>query len=97
MSTPLKFCSSNNSLTFCFTDKPAWQYLECSDSGCIYDYSAVKKAYGNAVAKYMAVLHKHGTKGHGLVMRLSRLGWWLELMTLQVFPNLNDSVILHVW
>lgn len=41
-------------------------------------------------------LCRHGTEGHGLVMRLSRSGWWLDVMTLKVFSNLHDPVIINV-
>lgn len=36
----------------------------------------------------------HDTKSHGLVMGLSSSGWRLALMILQVFFNLNYSMIL---
>ena len=35
-----------------------------------------------------------GTKGRDSVMRLSRWGWWLDLMILKVFSNLDNSMIL---
>ena len=38
---------------------------------------------------------KHSTSGQGLG-GLGVLGWWLVSMILEVFSNLNDSVILHV-
>ena len=34
-----------------------------------------------------------GTSGHGLADMVV-LGWWLDLMILEVFSNLNDSIIL---
>lgn len=33
-----------------------------------------------------------GTKGHSLVMELSRSGCWLDLVTLMAFSNLDDSI-----
>ena len=36
---------------------------------------------------------RHGTLGHGLV-GVVMLGWQLDLMILEVFSNLNDSVML---
>lgn len=30
---------------------------------------------------------------HALVMGLGRSGWWLDLMTLKIFSNLDDSMI----
>lgn len=35
----------------------------------------------------------HGTKGHGLVLGLSRSSWWWNLMILKAFSSLLDSVI----
>ena len=35
----------------------------------------------------------HSTKRHHLVMGLSRSGWWLDLMILKVFSNINISII----
>ena len=37
---------------------------------------------------------KYGTSGHGLAGMVV-LGWWLDLMILEVFSNLNDSMILQ--
>lgn len=37
---------------------------------------------------------KCGSGGHGLVVELAVLGYWLDLMILAVFPNCNGSVIL---
>ena len=34
-----------------------------------------------------------GTSGHGLA-GMAVLGGWLDLMILEVFPNLNDLMIL---
>lgn len=34
-----------------------------------------------------------GMKGHGLVVELSRSGWWWDLMNLKVFSNLNYSMM----
>lgn len=34
-----------------------------------------------------------GTFGHGLVADLTELRYWLHLMVLEVFSNLNDSMI----
>lgn len=35
-----------------------------------------------------------GTKGHCLIKGLSRSGWYLDLVTLKLFSNLDDSLIL---
>ena len=36
----------------------------------------------------------HGTKGHGLVIACCMSGWWLSLVILKFFSNLDDSVSL---
>lgn len=36
------------------------------------------------------------TKGYILVMGLSRSGWWLNIMVLKVFSNLDDFKILCI-
>ena len=36
--------------------------------------------------------YRCGTSGHGLEGMVV-LGWWLDLMILEVFSNLNDSMI----
>jgi len=36
---------------------------------------------------------RHSTLGHRLVGMVA-LGWWLDLMILEVFSNPNDSMIL---
>lgn len=38
--------------------------------------------------------HECGTEGRGLVMGLCRSGWWLDLVTLKVFSNLSDPMVL---
>lgn len=35
------------------------------------------------------------TKGQGLLMGLSKSGWWLSFMILKGFPNLNHSMIIQ--
>jgi len=36
-----------------------------------------------------------GTEGHGFVAMVV-MGWWLDLIILEVFSNLNDSMTLSV-
>jgi len=33
-------------------------------------------------------------EGHGFMVVLAVLGWWLDLMISKILSNLNDSVIL---
>lgn len=42
---------------------------------------------------------RHGTKEQGLVVELSRLGWWLDLVVLNSFQCRwsSDSVYLQLW
>lgn len=39
-------------------------------------------------------MRRWSIKRYGLVMRFSRSGWWLDLMTVKIFSNLDDSVTL---
>lgn len=38
-----------------------------------------------------------GTKKYGLVMKLSRSRWWLDMVIFKVFCDIGDSVILRYW
>ena len=48
---------------------------------------------GTHIPRVVQKTCRYGTSGHGL-LGMVVLGGWLDLMILEVFSNLNDSIIL---
>lgn len=49
------------------------------------------------MVKNQSMAYGCDTWGHGLVVAFIALGEWLDLMLLEVFSNLNNSMILHFY